>query len=124
MRRRDPLLALVLGPLATDPPRAVTEGAILADLGRVGVGDHQHGVRGTRPRYARPARFGPTIGTAIDDDPLPLVADLKRQGAGVRSLVEAAWWRPAGVDDHQAATRLQSIKAGMNGVRGSRALCF
>ena len=90
MRRRDPLLAFVLGPFASDRGRGAAEGTVRTNLDRIGVGHHQHRVRGACPRDARPARFGAAVGTAIDDHALTLMTHLKRQHAGMGSLIETA----------------------------------
>ena len=77
MRRRDPLLAFVLGPFASDRGRGAAEGTVRTNLDRIGVGHHQHRVRGACPRDPRPARFGAAVGTAIDDHALTLMTHLK-----------------------------------------------
>src|SRR5215831_6850917 len=63
---RDPLLTLVFGAFAHDRRQTAAEGAVLADFDRVRVAHYQRRVRRTRPRDARPARFGSSICAAID----------------------------------------------------------
>ena len=90
MRRRDPLLALVLGTFASDRRRTTAKGAIRPDLDRVGIGHHQHGMRSARPRDPPPIRLRAAIGAAIDDDPLALMAQFERQRTGMCVVVETA----------------------------------
>src|SRR6516225_4048271 len=109
----NPLLAFVLGTFTSDRRLAAADGAVLPNFDRVGVGDDEHRMRGTRPRDARPARFWSAIGAAIDDDALALVAHLKRQCAGMGGLIETArWWSP-GIDDREASAGLQTIETGI-----------
>src|ERR1700757_1443668 len=74
-------------------------------------------MRGARPRDPPPIRLRAAIGAAIDDDPLALMAQLERQGTGMRVVVEAARRRFAGVDQNEALEGLQPVEAGVGGMR-------
>src|SRR6516164_8905509 len=114
---RDPLLAFVLGAFTSNRRRIAAEGAIISDFDRVGVAHHEHRVRRTRPRHARPARFWSAIGAAIDDDALALMTHFKRQRAGVGGAVETTWWRSPGIDDREASAGLQTVEAALGCLR-------
>src|SRR2546423_4417053 len=88
MRRGDPLLTLVLGTLASNRSRAAAERAVGADLDRIGIGDDHDRMRGARPGDPPPIRLGAAVGTAIDDDPLALMAQLERPRTGMGLVVE------------------------------------
>src|SRR5712671_356279 len=89
MRRRDPLLAVVLGTFASNRRRTTAKGAIRPDLDGVGISHHQHGMRGARPRDPPPVRLGAAIRAAIDDDAFALVAKFEGQRAGVGVIVKS-----------------------------------
>src|SRR6516164_531501 len=112
MRCRHPLLAFVFCPFANDGSGAAAQGAVCADLDRIGVGDHHDGMCGTCPRHPPPIWFGTSISAAINDNPLALVAQFEGQWTGMRVVVKTLWrWSP-GVDQHEALESLQPIKAG------------
>src|SRR2546423_15439386 len=111
MRRRDPLLTLVLGTLASNRSRAAAERAVGANLDRVGIGDDHDRMRGARPRDPPPIGLRAAIGAAIYDDPLALMAQLERQWTCMRVVVETARRRFAGVDQNEALEGLQPVES-------------
>ena len=101
MRCGHPLLTLMLRTLANNRGRGAAERAIGADLDRIGIGDDHDRMRSARPRDPPPIRLRAAIGAAIDDDPLALMAQFERQGAGMRVVVEAVRRWFSGVDQNE-----------------------
>src|SRR6266436_2107637 len=113
MRRRDPLLALVLGTLASKRGRAATEDAVRPHPVRISIPHHQNGMRGASPRDPPPVRFRAAISAAIYDDPLALMAQFEGQCSGMRMVIKTARRRLPGVDQHESLESLQPIEAGV-----------
>ncbi len=97
-------------PLAFDGARRLAERTVGHDLRGVGIGDNQHRVGCGRAGNAAPRRLIAAIAAAIDDDAVPPVAQLERQGAGMGLAVETGRRRFPGIDEHQTLPRLQALK--------------
>src|SRR5271165_2439733 len=117
MGARYPLLTLVFGSLASYRHWRAIKNTVVADFGRIGIGDYEHRMSRTGARCPRPIRPRAAIGPAVDDYAFAIVAHLKRERARVRVHVVTGWWSSPGFDDDQALVRIQSLETRIGGVR-------
>src|SRR5215831_1420787 len=88
MARLEPLRPIIIGALRGEEARRPGKAALRSHLAGICVGDVERRMRRRRPRRRAPLRVGSVIAAAIDDEPLPAMAHLERQDAGMGRAVE------------------------------------